>query len=69
VLAQTADGFPRLGTPTGLPLFYGTRFEPFHSPFGDQQTQLIRAAVWRTLDRLHVGGFSFLNDGRVINYG
>jgi hypothetical protein len=37
-LAQTADGFPRLGTPTGLPLFDGTRFEPFHSPFGDQQT-------------------------------
>jgi hypothetical protein len=35
----------------------------------DKRSQLIRAAVWRTLDRLHVGGFSFLNDGRVTNYG
>jgi ligand-binding sensor domain-containing protein len=35
-LAQTADGFLWLGTPTGLFRFDGTRFEPFHSPFGDQ---------------------------------
>ena len=35
-LAQTADGFLWIGTPTGLFRFDGTRFEPFHSPFGDQ---------------------------------
>jgi len=35
-LAQTADGFLWLGTPTGLVRFDGTRFEPFHSPFGDK---------------------------------
>ena len=35
-IAQTSDGFLWLGTPTGLYRFDGTRFELFHSPFGDQ---------------------------------
>src|SRR5271165_1254242 len=35
-LAQTSDGFLWLGAATGLFRFDGTRFELFHSPFGDQ---------------------------------
>jgi hypothetical protein len=35
-LAQTSDGFLWLGTPLGLYRFDGTRFELYHSPFGDQ---------------------------------
>src|SRR5262245_50078078 len=35
-LAQTSDGFLWFGTPTGLYRFDGTRFELYHSPFGDE---------------------------------
>ena len=35
-LAQTSDGILWLGSTTGLYRFDGTRFELFHSPFGDQ---------------------------------
>jgi signal transduction histidine kinase/ligand-binding sensor domain-containing protein len=73
-LAQTADGFLWIGTPTGLFRFDGTRFEPFHSPFGDQ---LLSTNVYSLFappsGGLWIGyvfgGFSFLNNGRVTNYG
>ena len=73
-LAQTADGFLWLGTPTGLFRFDGTRFEPFRSPFGDQ---LLSTNVYSLFappsGGLWVGylfgGFSFLNNGRVTNFG
>jgi len=73
-LAQTADGFLWIGTQTGLVRFDGTRFEPFHSPFGDQ---LLSTNVYSLFAPpsgglwigYTFGGFSFLNNGRVTNYG
>jgi PAS domain S-box-containing protein len=73
-LAQTNDGFLWLGGPNGLFRFDGTRFEPFRSPFGDRLlfTDLYSlfappsGGLW--LGYLD-GGFSFLNNGRVTNYG
>jgi hypothetical protein len=35
-IARTSDGFLWFGTILGLYRFDGTRFELFHSPFGDQ---------------------------------
>jgi len=73
-MAQTTDGFLWLGSLAGLFRFDGTRFEPFSSPFGDQ---LLSANVYSVLappsGGLWVGytfgGFSFVNNGRVTNYG
>jgi signal transduction histidine kinase len=73
-LAQTNDGFLWLGGPNGLFRFDGTRFEPFRSPFGDRlpSTQLYSlfgspsGGLWVGYV---LGGFSFLNNGRVTNYG
>ena len=73
-LAQTKDGFLWLGGPNGLFRFDGTRFEPFRSPFGDRllSTHLYSlfgppsGGLWVGYV---LGGFSFLNNGRVINYG
>jgi signal transduction histidine kinase/ligand-binding sensor domain-containing protein len=73
-LAQTADGFLWIGTQTGLFRFDGTRFEAFHSPFGDQ---LLSTNVYSLFAPpsgglwigYTFGGFSFLNNGRVTNYG
>jgi ligand-binding sensor domain-containing protein len=73
-LAQTADGFLWLGTPTGLFRFDGSRFEPFHSPFGDQ---LLSTNIYSLFAPpsgglwigYAFGGFSFLNNGRVTNFG
>ena len=72
-LAQTNDGFLWLGGPEGLFRFDGTRFEPFTSPFGDRLLStnlyslfaLPSGGLWigHTL-----GGFSFLDKGRVTNY-
>jgi signal transduction histidine kinase/streptogramin lyase len=73
-LAQTNDGFLWLGGPNGLFRFDGTRFEPFRSPFGDRllSTNLYSLFGPRS-GGLWVGyvfgGFSFLNHGRVTNYG
>ena len=73
-LAQTHDGFLWLcGGPNGLVRFDGTRFEPFSSPFGDQllSTNLYSLFVppsgglWIGYT---LGGFSFLNEGRLTNY-
>jgi len=73
-LAQTADGFLWVGTATGLFRFDGTRFEPFHSPFGDH---LLSTSVYSLFVPpsgglwigYRFGGFSFLKEGRVTNYG
>jgi PAS domain S-box-containing protein len=73
-LAQTNDGFLWLGGPNGLFRFDGMRFEHFRSPFGDQLlfTDLYSlfappsGGLW--LGYMS-GGFSFLNNGRVTNYG
>jgi signal transduction histidine kinase/streptogramin lyase len=72
--AQTSDGFLWLGTPLGLYRFDGTRFELFHSPFGDQllSTNIYSlfappsGGLWIGYT---FGGFSFLLNGRVTNYG
>jgi signal transduction histidine kinase len=73
-LAQTNDGFLWLGGPNGLFRFDGTRFEPFRSPFGDR---LLATNVYSLFAPPSgglwvgyvLGGFSFLNNGRVTNYG
>jgi len=72
-LAQTHDGFLWLCAPNGLLRFDGTRFEPFRSPFGDR---LLSNDVYSLFvppsGGLWVGyvlgGFSFLDNGRVTNY-
>jgi signal transduction histidine kinase/ligand-binding sensor domain-containing protein len=74
VFAQTIDGFLWLGSPSGLYRFDGTRFELFHSPFGDQLFSTnISALIAPPSGGLWIGyrfgGFSFLNNGRVTNYG
>lgn len=73
-LAQTADGYLWIGSPTGLVRFDGVRFEPFLSPFGDQLLSTnIYALFAPPSGGLWIGyvfgGFSFLNRGRVTNYG
>ncbi|MGC1649021.1 MAG: histidine kinase [Candidatus Sulfotelmatobacter sp.] len=73
-LAQTADGFLWLGAPTGLFRFDGTRFERFHSPFGDTLLStniysLLAAPSGGLWIGYTFGGFGFLKDGRVTNYG
>ncbi len=72
-LAQTLDGFLWLGGPNGLFRFDGTRFEPFNSPSGDRplSTNLFSlfapptGGLWVGYV---MGGFSFLEKGRVTNY-
>lgn len=73
-LAQTSDGFLWLGSPSGLFRFDGTRFELFHSPFGDEflSTNVFTlfappsGGLWIGYV---FGGFSFVKDGKVTNYG
>jgi signal transduction histidine kinase/streptogramin lyase len=73
-LAQTHDGFLWLcGGPNGLVRFDGTRFEPFSPPFGNR---LLSANLFSLFVPpsgglwvgYTLGGFSFLNKGRVTNY-
>ena len=73
-LAQTADGFLWIGTPTGFFRFDGSRFEPFHSRFGDQLLSTnVHSLYAPPTGGLWIGytfgGFSFVNDERVTNYG
>jgi PAS domain S-box-containing protein len=73
-LAQTNDGFLWLGGHNGLFRFDGTRFEPFRSPFGDRLLSTnLHSLFGPPSGGLWVGyqfgGFSFLNNGRVTNYG
>jgi PAS domain S-box-containing protein len=72
-LAQTNDGFLWLGGPNGLFRFDGTRFESFSSPSGDRllSTNLYSlfappsGGLWVGYV---LGGFTFLDKGRVTNY-
>ena len=73
-LAQTSDRFLWLGTATGLFRFDGTRFELFHSFLGDQLLSTnVHALFASPSGGLWIGyafgGFSFLKDGKVTNYG
>jgi len=72
-LAQTNDGFLWLGGPNGLFRFDGTRFEPFRSPFGDRLLSnnlysLFTPPSGGLWIGYTLGGFSFLDKGRVSNY-
>jgi len=73
-LAQTTDGFLWIGTPTGFFRFDGTRFEPFRSRFGDQLLSTnVHSLYAPPTGGLWIGytfgGFSFVHDERVTNYG
>jgi PAS domain S-box-containing protein len=72
-LAQTNDGFLWLGGPNGLFRFDGTRFEPFSSPFGDRLLSSNLYSLFAPPSGglwigYTLGGFSFLDKGRVTNY-
>ena len=72
-IAQTSDGFLWFGTPLGLYRFDGTRFELFHSPFGDQLPSTNISALFAPPSGglwigYIFGGFSFLINGRITNY-
>src|SRR6516164_9894941 len=72
-LAQASNGFLWLAT-NGLFRFDGKQFELFHSPVGDE---LLSTNVFSLLALptgglwigYTCGGFNFLNNGRVTNYG
>ena len=73
-IAQTSDGFLWFGSALGLYRFDGTRFELFQSPFGDQPLSTnIQALFAPPSGGLWIGyvfgGFSFLINGRITNYG
>jgi PAS domain S-box-containing protein len=73
-LAQTNDGFLWLGGHNGLFRFDGTRFESFRSPFGDRLLSTNLHSLFGPLSGglwvgYQFGGFAFLNNGRVTNYG
>jgi len=73
-LAQTRDGFLWLGGPAGLFRFDGIQFDMFHSPFGDQLLSTYIFTLFAPPSGglwigYAFGGFSFLNDGKVTNYG
>lgn len=73
-LAQTGDGLLWLGGPNGLYRFDGKQFELFQSPFGDEllSTNIMSlcappsGGLWIGYT---FGGVSFLENGRVTNYG
>ena len=72
-LAQTNDGFLWLCAPNGLLRFDGTRFEPFRSPFGDRLLSTDAYSLFVPPSGglwigYTIGGFSFLDNGRVTNY-
>jgi signal transduction histidine kinase/ligand-binding sensor domain-containing protein len=73
-MTQTADGFLWLGGSGGLFRFDGTRFERFHTSSGDQLLSTNVYSVFApSTGGLWIGytfgGFSFLKNGRVKNYG
>jgi ligand-binding sensor domain-containing protein len=73
-LAQTNDGFLWLGSANGLFRFDGARFEAFSSPFGDRLLSTGRDSLFAPPSGglwigYTFGGFSFLDEGRVTNYG
>jgi PAS domain S-box-containing protein len=72
-LAQTNDGFLWLGGQNGLFRFDGTRFEPFSSPFDDRLLSTYLYSLFAPPSGglwigYALGGFSFMDKGRVTNY-
>lgn len=73
-LAQTSDGFLWVGSSAGLYRFDGSKFDLFRSPFGEDLLStnisslcaLPSGGLW--IGYLF-GGASFLDEGRVKNYG
>ena len=72
-LAQTADGFLWLGTPTGLYRFDGLQFERAAAPAGSEFPSQAVSALWASGAELWIGfrygGASLLRDGELHNYG
>lgn len=73
-MAETSDGFLWFSAPTGLYRFDGTRFELFHSQFGDKLLSTNIYSVFAPPSGglwvgYAFGGFSFVKNGRVTNYG
>lgn len=73
-LTQTNEGFLWLGTETGLFRFDGLKFERFRSPFGDQLLSTNIMSVFAPASGglwigYTFGGISFVNHGKVTNYG
>lgn len=73
-IGQTSDGFLWLASPTGLFRFDGSHFEPFQSPFGDHLLSFRVTAVSAPPSGglwvgYQFGGFSFVQDGKVTNFG
>ena len=72
-LAQTADGYLWMGSPSGLFRFDGVRFELFRSPLGDRLpstnvSALFAPATGGLWVGYRFGGFSFLKNGKVTNF-
>jgi signal transduction histidine kinase/ligand-binding sensor domain-containing protein len=73
-VAQTTDGFLWLGGPSGLYRFDGRQFELFHSPFGEELLSTSISSLYAPPSGglwigYLFGGASFLDKGRVTNYG
>jgi hypothetical protein len=73
-MAQTADGFLWIGGAEGLFRFDGERFERFHASSDNQLLSTDAYSLFApTTGGLWVGftfgGFSFVNNGQVKNYG
>src|SRR5271157_3209619 len=73
-IAQTTDGYLWLGAESGLFRFDGVRFEPFQSPFGDELLGTDVSALFAPptgglwIGYRLAGGFSFLKNGKLINF-
>ena len=73
-LAQTSDGFLWIGGTTGLYRFDGRQFELFHSPFGEELLSTNISSLYAPPSGglwigYTFGGASFIDKGRVRNYG
>jgi signal transduction histidine kinase/ligand-binding sensor domain-containing protein len=72
--AQTTDGFLWFGSYAGLFRFDGVRFERFHAASGDQLLSTGVYSLFATRSGglwigYMFGGFGFLKNGRIRNYG
>ena len=72
-LAQTADGYLWLGTPSGLFRFDGIGFQLFRSPFGEQLPKTNVSALFAPKTGglwigYRFGGLSFLKNGKLTNF-
>src|ERR1035438_6747707 len=72
-LAQTADGYLWLGTPSGLFRFDGIGFQLFRSPFGEQLPKTNVSTLFAPKTGglwigYRFGGLSFLKNGKLTNF-